>query len=157
MKVKEEVKKAKQKSWEDFGNRMEIQGQGNSKLLYRTLKSLGKNQDSKEGHKFIKDKDGKLLTNQEKIKERWYEYFSDLLGDQANITKEHDMYYCRTSSNLEEDENITCEEVTKALNRLKNDKSAREDGIKSEMLKHMGQEGTRRRLYKLIVKVEKEE
>ncbi|KAF2884753.1 hypothetical protein ILUMI_21428 [Ignelater luminosus] len=43
-------------------------------------------------------------------------------------------------------------EVTKAQKYLKNGKSAGEDGIKSERLKHLGQEGIRR-LHELIVKI----
>lgn len=71
---------------------------------------------------------------------------------QEDKNEEHNIYNCRINSNLEEDEKVTYEEETKALSGLKNSKSA--GGIKSKMLKHMGQKETRR-LHELTVYVRK--
>ena len=38
-KVKEKIAEAKKRLWEDFGNKMQENNQGNAKLLFRTLKS----------------------------------------------------------------------------------------------------------------------
>lgn len=68
--VKDLVKEAKLKEWEEFGNKMEENRQTNIKLLYRTLKNIRTN--NKKQVNYIEDVDSNLLTAEEQIAERWY-------------------------------------------------------------------------------------
>ncbi|KAF2882561.1 hypothetical protein ILUMI_23616 [Ignelater luminosus] len=61
--------KKQKKSWEDFGNKMEADGQGNTKLLYRTLRNLRKGR--KRALKGIEDIEGNLLKKLKEIVEGW--------------------------------------------------------------------------------------
>lgn len=61
--VKNKVIEAKRRTWEDFGEKMEADFKENQKLFYRVIKSLRK--DKAPVLKFIKDKRGNILTNNE--------------------------------------------------------------------------------------------
>ena len=76
-KVKHEIRKAKQKSWEEFGEKMETNYYENQKLFYRVVKSMRKEKNCPL--KFIKDANGKLLTEEGEIMNRWKEYYERLL------------------------------------------------------------------------------
>ena len=83
----------------------------------------------------IKDSDGNILTDENAVKERWSEYFEQLLnvddgrvaeisGAQMNGVLEDDLI----------DVDVTVEDVRKAVKKLKKGKSPGVDGITSEML-----------------------
>ncbi|KAF2891342.1 hypothetical protein ILUMI_14831 [Ignelater luminosus] len=118
-KLKNAVKEAKQKSLEDFGNKMESQGQGNFKLLYRTLKNLEKEDNHSNTHKFSRNKERKILTGPEEIKKRWRQYLRKVLEGREYAGG------INTDGEPNEEENIKYEEIVLALKRLKNDGSNR--------------------------------
>ncbi|MFA0954722.1 hypothetical protein ACDI60_27130, partial [Klebsiella pneumoniae] len=79
-KVKTMVQEAKQEAWKEFGEFLEDSAQQNQKLFYKVIKNM-RNETGKDCPlKFIKDKSGKILTNQEETMERWKEYFAELLN-----------------------------------------------------------------------------
>lgn len=80
--VKNAVLVAKSSSWKDFGEKMETAYKDNRKLFYRILKRL--RTDKECLLKFIKDRNGNLLTTQDEIMERWKQYFEELLRDGEN-------------------------------------------------------------------------
>ena len=84
----------------------------------------------------VRDKNGNMLVNEEQIKDRWKEYFSELLNrpdPEEPVENVEEM-------NEEEVQGWTDIEVRAAINRLKNHKAAGTDGIVAELLKHGGNE-----------------
>lgn len=152
-KVKNIVQEAKKKSWSDFGDKMEENSKGNQKLFYRTLKTLRKGKTTTVHT--VKNKKGDLLNDTNEVMERWREYFQELLSTQRRHTEE----VILSEVNMDEEGNeepITEEEIEEALLQLKNGKSPGHDKITSEMVKNMGEDGTRL-LLEIFNKVWKEE
>lgn len=138
-KAKEVVITSKERSWADFGEKMERDSVGNQKLFYRVLRSFRK--ERQEGELYIKNKKQEILTNETEIMERWKEYFQELLGQQIQTEDE------RTTENQPENrgnetevENIKIEELREVLEALKNGKAPGNDKITNEMMKNLGEE-----------------
>ena len=68
------VKKFKEKSWEEFGHRLDSNYFSANKVFWQTIRRLRGKRSS------IKDSDGNILTDENKILSRWREYFEDLLN-----------------------------------------------------------------------------
>lgn len=84
-----------------------------------------------------KDKSGNLITEKQKVLNRWQEFFEELLnGDCDRLTPQ-----TRNSLDFDNIDDVpppTLEEVQKAIHSLKNNKSAGSDGIPAELLKAAG-------------------
>ncbi|MGL4388826.1 MAG: reverse transcriptase domain-containing protein [Brevinema sp.] len=139
-KVKNIVRLEKNKSWEIFGHKMEKWGEGNGKMLYRILKTARK--EKQKQILWIKGKDGNLLKEEEEIKKRWKEYFSELLGERIEIENK-DKYNEKFTEEIREEKikDITLDEIKVYIKKLKYGKAAGIDNIKPEMLKAMENEG----------------
>ena len=90
--------------------------------------------------KSIKDKDGNVLTEEEKIKNRWKENYADLY----NMPGPSDTSIIHTIPSTQTDDvepDILKEEVATALKHLKEGKAAGFDGISAEELKTTGEIG----------------
>lgn len=109
--VKEKVKEAKTRQWEEFGQRMARDSNGNAKLLYRTLKNLRFSGNEKT--KGIRDANGNLLLNNERIMERWQEHFMEVLGGGA-IEWETENAGIEHRAVMNYDDEITSEEIRNA-------------------------------------------
>ena len=80
----------------------------------------------------IEGKDGKLLTDTVEVKKRWMEHFSELLeGDGGEV----DMVLEEREIEEGLSEEITEEEIRRAIARLKKGKAAAVCGIQGDMLK----------------------
>lgn len=136
--VKEIIKEAKMRQWEEFGERMERDSSGNAKLLYRTLKNLRRGRNEKT--KGIRDVNGNLLLTNARIMERWQEHFMEILdGDTREIEIENEGMELSVVRDYEEE--ITLEETRNAIQKLKNGKAAGHDSIKAELIKCLDGEG----------------
>ena len=107
------------------------------KAIYRLAKSRDQaTKDNYQGY-FVKAQDGTLLImNTEENISRWAEYYRDLLNKARQHIEGRDEP--RTEGPLHE---VTCEEVERQLNKMKNGKSSGPDGIPTEALKHLGDWG----------------
>lgn len=98
-----------------------------------------------------KDQQGEPLTGNEAIKNRWAEYFENLLNPSTNATAP-----AFTPESLEaENEGIpppTFEETCKAIRSLKNGKAPGSDGIDAELLKSGGVE-LHKHIHELVTKI----
>ena len=72
------VKKSKEKSWEEFGRRLDSNYFSANKLFWQTIRRLRGKRSSITYS--IKDSDGNILTDENEILSRWREYFEDLLN-----------------------------------------------------------------------------
>ena len=100
----------------------------------------------------VKDTNGQLLSTAEGIAKRWSEYFHNLLNKPSIQRTEQSTY----DTAEPEVQDPTYEEVTEAINRLKNRKSPGEDNIPAELIKAAGAR-LWSRIHQLILKVWQEE
>lgn len=133
------MKAEKQKSWEEFGERMETDSRGNQKLFYKVLKTI--RNDKKSNSKYIKSKEGKLLEQDKEIMARWKEYFEDMLNTEKAVQRidadEEEENQIMTE--LIEEQEIKIEEVKEAMAKIKIGKAAGHDRISPEMIKNIGE------------------
>ena len=81
----------------------------------------------------IKDKAGKMLITEDDVRARWREHFSELLNREVPENPVED--YPPVEDVMSEP---TVEEITKALQSLKNNKAVGSDGLHGELLKYGG-------------------
>ena len=128
------VKKSKEKSWEEFGRRLDSNYFSANKVFWQTIRRLRGKRSSITYS--IKDSDGNILTHENEILSRWREYFEELLNPVKASTRDaHKMIH------LWEDEVFTAAEVATAIKGIKSEKAAGEDEIRLEMLKALTGEG----------------
>ena len=84
----------------------------------------------------IKDRNGTVLVDGEQIKERWKEYFEELLNEE--FPRKSMLEEEPTEANLEK---IKRQEVMDALKKMKNQKAVGPDGVPVDVFKVIGEEG----------------
>lgn len=105
---------------------------GHMKTVYEVTRVLSN--ERRAGTSTVIDRDGKNLSSQNEIKNRWKEHFSNVL----NRTQPENPLIVENEENLIEEINtgvIDREEIIKAMKKLKNGKSGGIDGITAEILK----------------------
>ena len=137
--AKEEVRKAKQEQWEDFGEKLQESHQGNQKLFWGAMKSLKKTKACPIRQ--IKDAKGNTVKKEHEILEIWREYFQDLHNPATYETRSKERKERESNQGeTHEDSDITIEEVQKAIKKVKVGKSPGADEIYPEMIKNQGRE-----------------
>lgn len=101
-----------------------------------------------------RDKDGYLLTNKEDILNKCVEHFQGLLGNEQYQTPHDDAAPVR--QNREQVQPHTKEEVARAMQKLKNSKSADTDGLPGELFKN-SEQALIHNMHKVITKIWEEE
>ena len=80
------VKKSKEKSWEEFGRRLDSNYFSANKVFWQTIRRLrGKRSNVTYS---IKDSDGNILTDENEILSRWRKYFEDILNPVKASTRD---------------------------------------------------------------------
>ncbi|RUS75926.1 hypothetical protein EGW08_016314 [Elysia chlorotica] len=131
--IRSECRKAKEKWLQGQCSKVESSSlHGRSKTMYDTLKEIRGTTRQNNSTGCIKDKEGNMLFEQDKIKARWVEYVGDLFDD-ARPEKP-------TMPN-EEGPPIMREEVEYALRGIKDGKASGLDNITIEMLKALKEFG----------------
>ena len=122
------VKKSKEKSWKEFGRRLNFNYFSANKVFRQTIWcSRGKRSSATCS---IKDSAGNILTDENEILSRWREYFEYFLNPVKASTRDiHEV------TRLGE---VT--EVETSIKGIKSGKAAGEDEIGTEMLKALGGE-----------------
>lgn len=146
--VTSKCREAKEKWLKENIEEIEIHlAKNNTDKAYNTVKKL--HQKHKTTSNIVKDKEGKILFENEKVAKRWKEYMEDLYeGDE--ITNKED--YIENEIDVEDDSKgpeIMRSEFDKALKELTEKKAAGIDDIPAELLKNMGEE-YEEKLYKII-------
>lgn len=113
----------------------DIQTNRIDKAYFRIKKMQSK---SKTKSHIVKDKDGRVLFEIEKVAERWKEYIEELYhGEEAQIED----HYIEKEDTVELDfkgPDISGDEFNKALMDLNEKKACRNDAIPSQILKNLG-------------------
>lgn len=86
----------------------------------------------------IKSKDGVLLTEPDKVLDRWSEHFQGVLNQKANFDRTLLDEIPQWDINVRLNDVPTLEEVTASIKQLSSGKSPGEDGIPAEIYKHGG-------------------
>ena len=147
--VKTLKRKCKQDSWIKLGEELEKDTNENKNLLYGLAKSYRKPQNNLARN--VKDEGGSLLDDDKMIQHRWKSYFEALLNVNVDPENEDTTEMIKTNISAEEsdEEDITLEEVQKAIYDMKNNKSSGYDELPSEVYKNGG-EGIQVWLHEII-------
>jgi len=107
----------------------------------------------KRAEKFLRNKDGTIITTDDKISDKWVRYFGELLNC---LEPENPFPFDDSPRNLTNCSAPTKEEILMQIRFLKNHKAPREDGIAGELLKNLGNELTEY-IYLLVKEMWKKE
>ena len=113
---KKAVAIAKENAYEDLYQKLDSKEE--TDITYKLAKTRNKRTNDIIDCIYINDADGNILTDLEKIKDRWQEYFDELFNV-TNARKEPDMCDEREGPIPR----ITEEEIRKQLDKLKNRKA----------------------------------
>ena len=103
------------------------------KSIYRIVKSRDRATKDLTHIRQIRDRNGRILSKEESIRERWKEYFEKLLNEEnpRRITEDG-------NPQVRVVVNISREEVKRALDKMKTGKAVGPDGIPVEVWKCLG-------------------
>ena len=111
-----------------------VEGQKN---VLRMARSRNRNSKDVYQTKLIKNEDGSVLIEDDKILKRWQEYFRKLMNEEnPRELREEPQVEVHTEMT-----SITCSEVEKALKKMKNGKAVGPDDLPAEVLKILGAPG----------------
>jgi hypothetical protein len=136
--AKKAVAQAKEAEYKRFGDMLDREDKRDG--IFKITKQITcQNRDITESS-CIKSKDGKVVTDETKIREIWKEYFDKLLNeeyvwDKSKLSNEDAV--CGPS------ELITFEDVKVAVRQMKIGKAPGPSGVVAEMLKSSGEDGVR--------------
>ena len=109
-----------------------------AKDVYRLAKDRARRKRDIERVKCVKDEGGRVLVEDENIRDRWGRYFSELMNE-GSCGEE--VIEVEELAHVGEAEGIAWVEVDKALRRTKSGKAVGPDGIPIEVWKLLGMRG----------------
>ena len=137
---------AKQNFWDRRCEEIEtLESRHHYKEMHKKIREITEDKPRMKGSNCIRDKEGKMLFEEEEIKKRWVEYTTDLYNDNRGTPPEID-------TETAENDNILLVEVEKAIADLKNGKATGPDRLATEMLKALDKEGVQR-VHALVNKI----
>lgn len=147
-KAKKLIRRKKRLFMKQEMNRIEsLRGQNETRKFYQAVRVMGKGFQPRTN--ICKDRDGNALLEEEKILNRWAEYFEELSnGDGAGYSRWEPKYQTAEI----EIQTPTVEEVEWAVARQKSQKASGVDSIPAEMWKHGGEQ-LLKVLHRLIVEI----
>ncbi|KAK3545667.1 hypothetical protein QTP70_009550 [Hemibagrus guttatus] len=131
--VKREVSKAKQKAYDELYTRLDTRE--GEKDLYRLARQRDRDGKDVQQVRVIKDRDGRVLTNEESVQRRWKEYFEELMNEDNEREKRVE----GVNSVEQKVDKIRKDEVRKALKKMKSGKAVGPNDIPVEVWKCLGE------------------
>ena len=128
--VKRECNKAKEEWLNKECEEIESLSSIDTQLMYSRIAEVTGKRKWKIG-KAVKSREGRVLMENDEIKERWFEYVGELFQDEREER--------RPAVIVEEGRPIMTDEIRCALRKMKNGKAVGEDGVCVEMLEAMGE------------------
>ena len=145
--AKREVSRAKDTAWREWSK--EINTVEGKQRMFKIAKQMRKERKDVTGGKYIKDEDNNILIEEQDIRERWKQYFASLLNEENPHNIEE---LPPTEGPLEE---ISEEEIRRALGNMKRGKATGPSGLSSDILREAGDIGVAE-LLKVCRKLETE-
>ena len=125
--AKREVAKERNKAYEELYEKLETKEGENE--LFKISKQRNRQSKDVQQVRVIKSKTGEIPMEEEKVKQRWKEYFDDLLN-QENPRERREI---RTEETKRDAEDISVEEVRTGLRKMKKGKAQGPDDIPVEV------------------------
>ena len=133
--AKREVAKARNKAYEELYEKLETKEGENE--VFKIAKQKNRQSKDVQQVRVIKSKTGEILMEEEKVKQRWKEYFDNLL----NHENPRERRETRTEERERDVEDISGEEVRTGLRRMKKGKAQGPDDIPVEAWIALGNKG----------------
>ena len=133
--AKREVAKARNKAYEELYEKLETKEGENE--LFKIAKQRNRQSKDVQQVRVIKSNTGEILMEEEKVKQRWKEYFDDLLN-QENPRERREM---KTEETKRDVEDISVEEIRTGLRKMKKGKAQGPDDIPVEVWIALGNKG----------------
>ena len=127
--------KARNKAYEELYKKLETMERENE--LFKRAKQKNRQNKDVQQVRVIKSKTGKMLMEEEKVKQRSKEYFDNLLK-QENPRERREMRTEETKRNVED---VSGEEVRTGLRKMKKEKAQEPDDIPLEIWIALGNKG----------------
>ena len=121
-----EVAKARNKAYEELYKKMETKEEKNE--VFKIAKQRNRQSKDVQQVRVIKSKTGEILMEEEKVKQRWKEYFHNLL----NHENPRERRETRTEGRERDVEAISGEEFKIGLGKMKKGKAQKPDDIPVE-------------------------
>ena len=126
------IRQAQNEEWVELGKSLQNDFQKNQHRFWNRVRTSGRNREELDK---VCAADGQVIGDEHGILERWREYFAGLLQRDTQVT---DDGVGDGAGESQEEDGISCEEVAKAIGKLKNRKAPGVCGINAEMLKGGG-------------------
>ena len=126
--------KAKNEAYKEWYDKMGTEE--GERLIYKVAQQRARSRRDIGEVNVIKYQTGDMLTDEVKIKERWREYFSNLLN--VENVREQLGEVPAVEGPVHE---ISREEVKNAIERMKKGKAAGCSGLPIDLIKHLGESG----------------
>ena len=110
------------------------------KMVYKMARHRNENSNDVKGGTFIKDRNGKLVTNREEVKGLGRIHYSELLNPQGNISDLELPNYVREKANVIEIKDM---EVTRGLEGMTKERAPGWDEMHAEVIDVTGEIGAR--------------
>ena len=133
--AKREVVKARNKTYEELYEKLETQKWENE--VFKIAKQRNRQTKNVQQVRVIKSKTGEILMEEEKIKQRWKEYFDNLL----NHENPRERRETRTEERERDVEDISGEEVRTGSRKINKEKAQEPDDISVEAWIALGNKG----------------
>ena len=133
--AKREVAKARNKAYKELYEKLETKEGENE--IFKIAKQRNRQSKDVQQVRVIKSKTGEILMEEEKVKQRWKEYFDNLL----NHENPRERRETRTEERERDVEDISGEEVRTGLRRMKKGKAQGPDDIPVEAWIALGNKG----------------
>ena len=147
--AKAAVAKANNEAYKEWYDKMGTEE--GKRMIYKVAKQRARSRRDIEEVSVIKDQTGEMLTDEVKIKEMWREYFSYLLN--IENAREQLREVPAVEGPVQE---ISREEVKKAIESMKKGKAAGCSGLPIDLIKHLGENGVDM-MHEILKKVLEEE
>ena len=133
--AKREVAKTRNKAYEELFEKLETK-QGENEV-FKIAKQRNRHNKDVQQVRVIKSKIGEILMEEEKVKQRWKEYFDNLLNHE-NLEKEEKREQREEKTDVED---ISGEKVKNGLRKMKKGKVQGPDNIPVEAWIALGNKG----------------
>ena len=127
--------KARNKEYEELYEKLETKEEENE--VFKIAKQRNRQSKDVQQVRVIKSKTGEILMEEEKVKQRWKEYFDNLFK-QENPREKRER---RTEERERDVEDISEEEVRTGLRKIKKEKAQGSDDISVEAWITLGNKG----------------